>query len=263
MVSNLKIAIAQGDIRYSNIPDNLNYWQCQLEKIPSDTQLVMLPETFNTGFMTDPKTLAETMDGRSVQWLKEQSKRYNTAICTTLMIREDEKIFNRFCFVKSDGTLSYYDKQHLFRFGGEADVLTSGNRRVVIELMGWKMLPVVCYDLRFPISSYNRWTEKSEYEYDVMLVCANWPSSRIKVWDALLKARAIENQCFVAAVNRIGVDVNEIQYNGHSQIIDAKGNVKLKAAKDENTILSIELNNKKLKTFRQRFCTGQDQCIND
>lgn len=255
----MKITLLQGDIPSSDVEKNLQYWEQMLKTTPSDTQLVMLPETFNTGFMNHPAALAETEEGITLAWMKQQAQQRNTAMAGSFMVKSATEIFNRFYFVRPDGSFQHYDKRHLFRFGGEHEQLTAGKERVVIEYLGWKIFPLVCYDLRFPVFSYNRWTKSASYEYDLLLVCANWPSSRIKVWNTLLKARAIENQCFVVAVNRVGMDNNDICYNGHSQIVDEQGVVRCKAKNNQEMIITDILQLDKLQRFRKKFCTGRDQ----
>lgn len=258
-VSNFMISLIQGDIRNNTIAGNLNNWQRHIENISDETQLIVLPEMFNTGFMNQPDSFAELEGGATLKWMQQQALIKNTAICGSFMVKEKGKIFNRFYFVYPNGYFRYYDKFHLFRFGGETDFLSEGKHRIIIEYLGWKIFPMICYDLRFPVFSYNRWTKQSGYEYDLMLVCASWPASRAKVWDALLKARAIENQCYVAAVNRVGTDSNEIFYNGHTQLINAKGIVKSKITDSREGVISQMLSYEPLQRFRESFCTGQDQ----
>lgn len=258
-VDNLHIALVQYDITGKSVSENLALLEKLLSKIEKETQLIVLPETFNTGFMNNPEKLAENADGLTFQWMKKQALKLKSAICGSFMVKENGKIYNRFYFITPEGEFQFYDKRHLFRFGGETKSLTEGNKRIIVNYLGWKLFPMVCYDIRFPVFAYNKWDENSGYEYDAMLVCANWPQSRSKIWNTLLKARAIENQCYVAAVNRVGVDTNDIKYGGHSQIIDAKGNVKLKAAHGKETLLSLELHYDSLEKFRKHFCTGQDQ----
>jgi omega-amidase len=212
----MNVTILQTDIKWNDIEYNLNKIEKDLIDL-KNSNLVILPEMFTTGFNMNPKESFETMKGRTVQWMKKISNEKNFAICGSIIIKENEKFYNRFIWVEPDGTIKHYDKRHLFPKLNENVNYTKGNKKLIIEYMGFKFLPLICYDLRFPVFSRNN------ENYDVIIYIANWPTKRIEVWSQLLVARAIENQSYVFGVNRIGEDENELIYNGMSQIIEPDG----------------------------------------
>ena len=216
------------------------------------SDLVILPETFTTGFSMRSEQLAETMDGTTVKWMHHLSKTSGLAIGGSLLIRDNGFYFNRFVFITPQGAISFYDKRHLFSIGGESSFLTSGNQRVVVGYMGWKIALYVCYDIRFPV-----WCRNLN-DTDLMIFTANWPDSRREVWNVLLKARAIENQVYVAGVNRVGTDGNDISYAGDSRMIDAKGEVVLPTFKNDNNWFSYIISKKDLNDFRIKFPVTND-----
>ena len=193
------------------------------EAAAGGADIIVLPEMFNTGFSMNAEEHAEEWEkSESISWLKEQSLLHNTAFYTSLLIKSDGQFYNRGVFISEGNVLAYYDKQHLFAFAGEDAVFESGNSQTIVSFKGWKINLQICFDLRFPEGSRNQVID-GKPAYDLLLYVANWPSRRISHWDSLLVARAIENQCCVAAVNRVGVDGNHIDYNGHSCIIAADG----------------------------------------
>lgn len=196
-----------------------------------EADLIILPEMFSTGFSMSRQNLAEPMDGETVNWLKEMSKQHNAAITGSIIIAENGSYFNRLLFVLPSGELFCYDKRHLFSLAGEDKVFKKGNKKLIVDYIGWKIAPFICYDLRFPVFSRN--TEL----YDLAIYVANWPETRINAWDTLLKARAIENMAFVAGVNRIGSDGSKLNYTGHSQLIDPLGACILDAGNLEGVYL--------------------------
>jgi len=210
----INITIIQSNIIWEDKDSNLKNYQNKIDNIESD--LIILPEMFTTGFTMDPKSLAETMSGETVQWMKENASKMNSAICGSIIIEEDDKYFNRFIWVNPDGSIHHYDKKHLFSFAGEDKNYTPGKEKLIIEYKGWKICPLICYDLRFPV-----WSRNSE-EYDLLIYVANWPTKRKLAWKSLLVARAIENQCYVIGVNRIGYDENNY-YSGESKLVNALG----------------------------------------
>ena len=216
---------------------NLKKYQEQIDKIES-TELIVLPEMFTTGFSMDPKNISEKMDGETIQWMKQNAHKMNSAICGSIIIEEDGKYFNRFIWINPDGCIHHYDKRHLFSYAGENDNYTPGDSKIIIEYKGWKICPLVCYDLRFPV-----WARNVE-EYDVLLYVANWPKPRISAWDTLLKARSIENMCYTIGVNRVGNDANNLEYSGHSGVYNCLGEevVKAKPNKEETIIAVLEKN---------------------
>ena len=212
----MNITTIQTDIIWENKELNLKSYQEKIDSIES-TDLIILPEMFTTGFTMDPKPFAETMDGITVQWMKENALKRDLAICGSIIIEEEGKYFNRFIWVNPDTSVQYYDKRHLFSFAGEDEYYTKGESKIIIEYKGWKICPLICYDLRFPV-----WARNTD-EYDVLIYVANWPSKRKLAWRSLLVARAIENQCYVIGVNRVGIDGKNVSYNGDTSLINALG----------------------------------------
>jgi predicted amidohydrolase len=191
---------------------------------------------FTTGFTMNAETVAETMDGKSIAWMKAQAEKLDAAIMGSLIIKEDNKFFNRMIFTFPDGFIVTYDKRHTFSLAGEDKVFSAGKEKVIVEYKGWKICPLICYDLRFPVWSRNT------AEYDVVVYVANWPKPRIAAWDALLKARAIENMSYAIGVNRIGIDDKQNEYCGHSAIYDVLGNniTPIRPNKEQTEILTLE-----------------------
>lgn len=212
----LDITTIQSDIIWENKDLNLKNYQEKIDKIES-TDLIILPEMFNTGFTMDPKPFAESMSGETIQWMKSNASKRDIAICGSLIIEEEGKYFNRFIWVNPDSSIQYYDKRHLFSFAGEDKNYTPGDSKLIIDYKGWKICTLICYDLRFPV-----WARNVE-DYDVLIYVANWPSKRKSAWRSLLVARAIENQCYVIGVNRVGTDGNNVSYNGDTSLINALG----------------------------------------
>jgi predicted amidohydrolase len=250
----MKIALLQMNIIWENRPENISHCQAMLAALPSDVQLVVLPEMFTTGFSMHPETLAETEDGPSLTWMRNRAVHQNMALTGSLIIKEGRRYFNRLFFVFPDGSYRRYDKRHLFSMGEEHLHYAPGEERLVVEYQGWRICPLVCYDLRFPVWSRNR----GEEAYDLLLYVANWPASRSNAWDTLLAARSIENQCYVAGVNRCGSDVAGHAHNGHSQVLDYKGAVVAAAAENAESSLTAVLSLEDLKAFRKKFPVGND-----
>ncbi len=217
MKDTLSITLVQSHLHWENAAANLNMFSEKLEAISDETDLILLPEMFSTGFSMNAAQLAEPMDGPSVQWMVDTAKQQNTALAGSLIISENEGFYNRLFFVFPDGTFKTYDKRHTFTLAGEHEIYNSGNEQVIIDYLGWKIFPLVCYDLRFPVWARNT------MGYDLLLYLANWPKKRIQAWDALLKARAIENMSYCAGVNRVGLDGNGHEYTGHSAVYDVLG----------------------------------------
>ena len=215
--------------------------------------IYVLPEMFATGQYIDPTPVVQTMDGSVVKWLLEKARRLNAAVCGTLPVTENGHVYNRLCFARPDGTLDYYDKHHLFSYSGEAQNYAAGNKRIVIEFRGLRIMLLICYDLRFPIFSRNR------DDYDAVFYPANWPDKRILAWDTLLRARAIENQCFAIGVNRSGSDDFGF-YPGHSAIIGPYGET-LVQTDEHPQMVCTELDMEQLHRFRTKFPVLQDADI--
>lgn len=253
----LPIALVQADIAWENRDENFRKFEFFLEKIPDNTLLTALPETFATGFMSSLDDISEEDAGIILEWLRKQAAKFGFAIAATAVIKEEGNLYNRFYFVEPNGVYYCYDKRHLFTLSVEKEFLMAGKENVIIDYLGWKISPQICYDLRFPVWQRNRWDAENGYAYDLMLLCANWPASRIYAWDALLPARAVENQCYVAAVNRVGEDGKKTNHNGHSKIIDFRGDILTQEDGCEKIITAV-LNKNDLTRFRQKFPFGTD-----
>ena len=250
MSDSLNITLVQTDNIWMNNLTNLENLDKQLNNIKTD--IIVLPEMFSTGFCMEPSKIAETMDGLSVLWMLKTAKRLNCAVCGSLSIQEKNKYYNRFLFVTPNGIEATYDKKHLFTFGKEDEVYTPGKKLTTIHYKGWKIKPFVCYDLRFPV-----WSRNTNH-YDLALYVANWPANRSFAWNSLLTARAIENMSYVVAVNRIGVDGNEIKYQGDSKVIDPLGET-LIDLKESKTVRQISLKINHLEKVRDKFKFLEDK----
>ncbi|MFZ4435435.1 MAG: nitrilase family protein [Flavobacterium psychrophilum] len=250
----LKIAWIQTDLEWENPVVNRQRIGQKIAETQTPVDLIVLPELFTTGFTMNAQAVAETMQGDTIAWLQQVAKAKNCSITGSLVIEEKGNFYNRLFFVFPNGDLKTYDKHHLFTLAGEDKVYTPGKERLIIDYKGFKICPLICYDLRFPVFSRN--TEK----YDLLLYVANWPSPRIAAWDALLKARAIENCCYVLGVNRLGVDANALDYPGHSQVIDYAGTL-LHDSASKVEVAVVELGKKELLEFRMRFAFLDDQDV--
>jgi len=219
-MDNLKISIFQGYLFWENIDKNLQNIELRLSSIREKTELIILPEMFTTGFTMNAAALAEPMDGKSMQWMHKIAVKYEAVVTGSLIIKENNKYYNRLIWMRPDGSHEHYDKRHLFALGQEHETYTAGDKRIIVELNGWKICPVICYDLRFPV-----WLRNVGGEYDLLLIVANWPERRALHWRTLIPARAIENQAYVVAVNRVGHDGDEVYHSGDSNCIDPNGKV--------------------------------------
>lgn len=244
----MKVFICQSNIAWADPAGNRRHFEEMLQSQPETKgNLFVLPEMFSTGFVTEPVGIAEK-DGGTLQWMRDMAGRYGCAIAGSVAVEEDGKFFNRFFFVKPDGSFAQYDKHHLFTYGGEDKRFTPGRERTIVEYMGVRFLLQVCYDLRFPAYSRNSLKDT----FDAAIYVASWPVPRIGAWDILLKARAIENQCFVIGVNRVGDDPS-CSYNGHSVIIDPYGSVIASCPEGVESVNSAVLDIDGLKAFRSKF----------
>ena len=242
----MKIAIIQSELIWENPEANRNRFEQKINLITENVDLIVLPEMFSTGFTMTPKLVAETMQGETMSWLKFLAKAKNVAITGSLVIQENENYYNRLVFVFPSGEIQHYDKRHLFSLAGEEKMYKKGKNKLIIDYRGWKICPLVCYDLRFPVFSRN------VENYDVLIYVANWPKPRINAWNALLKARAIENMCYVIGVNRTGEDQNKHIYSGSSQILNYLGE-ELAQANDVEGVFIVKLDKISLHETRCRL----------
>ena len=252
MKNSLNITLIQTSLFWENVEKNLSHFDKLISEI-SDTDIILLPEMFNTAFCPKSNHLAETMEGETVSWMKEIAKNKNSAIAGTLMVKEGARVFNRLVWISKNGTIHTYDKHHLFSLIKEERYISKGTGRLIVEEDGWRICPLICYDLRFPVFSRN------DVDYDLLIYLANWPIKRIDAWDTLLKARSIENQCYTIGVNRVGEDGNGIPFNGHSKVFDAFGKKLLSATKNIEEVLQIEISLDDLKLKRRQMNFLQDR----
>jgi predicted amidohydrolase len=251
MRKKLNIVLVQTELFWEEKFNNLARFDNLIREI-ENADVIVLPEMFTTGFSMQTEKLFERMDGTTVNWLKTKAKEKNCAICGSIIIREGEKNYNRFVWAEEGGNVFSYNKRHLFRMANENQYFEAGNSPIIIPYKGWNIRPLVCYDLRFPV-----WSRNIQNGYDLLIYVANWPEARRKPWMKLLQARAIENQCYVIGVNRIGMDGRNIDHSGDSMIIDPKGEVLQHALKEEK-IISAEISLDELNDFREKFPVSMD-----
>ena len=247
MNSKLRITALQIPLFWEDADKNRDYIENHLNVIDKDTDIILLPEMFTTGFTMNAKQVAESMEGASVIWMKSWAKKLEVLLGGSLVIKEDGKFYNRFVMVDFKGIVTYYDKRHTFTLAGEDKIYESGTNSGLFEYQGWKICLRICYDLRFPV-----WSRNTK-DYDLLLFVANWPMHRINAWDTLLKARAIENICYVVGVNRIGTDGEDINYSGHSAIFDPLGNSLASNSYLKDIAIKAELNYKELQLLRKKL----------
>jgi omega-amidase len=243
----LKVTLVQSEIAWEESNNNLSEFGKLINSITVPTDLIVLPELFTTGFTMNVSSVAEGMSGNSVKWMRKMARSLQACITGSLLINEKGHYFNRLLWMKPAGQYSTYDKRHLFRMGEEHLHYSAGENKLIVELRQWKIRPLICYDLRFPVWSRNL------SDYDLLIYIANWPSSRRIVWETLLRARAIENQCYVIGLNRIGKDGMGINYSGDSQVIDFKGNIMKLLPANTKITETVTLNLQELKEFRKKF----------
>lgn len=249
----MKVTIIQDTIVWADKQANLRKTEIRMKELAGKTDLVVLPEMFTTGFCTNRLDLAETTRDETVRCLKSWAVGYNLAIAGSFIATENNRYYNRAFFVFPTGEIAFADKRHLFSMGGEDKLFSAGNKRLVVNYKDFNIAVLVCYDLRFPV-----WSRNVDNEYDLLIYTANWPQSRIKVWDTLLIARAIENQTYVCGVNRVGEDGEGIAYNGSSKVINAKGNEILTTPLNQPKIETIDLSITELNDFRTKFPVWKD-----
>lgn len=234
-MNTLHISLLQADLSWENAQENINYFTEQIDKISNDVDLIVLPEMFTTGFSMNANKLAEEMNGKTVKWMQETAVKKQSAVVGSVIISENQKFYNRLFFVFPSGEFQYYDKKHTFTLAKEHETYSSGSKKLIVEYKGWKICPLICYDLRFPV-----WARNVE-DYDLLIYVASWPEKRINAWDALLKARAIENMSYTIGVNRIGKDGNNYDYVGHSILFDCLGNPLSQEQNERQETISVQI----------------------
>jgi predicted amidohydrolase len=242
----MKIALIQSNLYWEDIPANRKNFELKINQIDSQVNLIVLPEMFSTGFTMNPSAVAETMQGETVLWMKEMAKKKNSALTGSLVITENGNYYNRMFFVFPSGEIQHYDKRHLFSLAGEDKFYTAGTEKVIVNYLDWKICLQVCYDLRFPVFVRN------VENYDLLLYVANWPKVRTNAWDALLKARAIENLTYVVGVNRVSLDHHNYEHTGHSQVVDFLGNYILEPQETEDVFV-VDLDKNEMLETRKKL----------
>lgn len=268
-MSSLTITVIQPDLAWEDKSSNLNLLLKKIESIQERTEVVILPEMFSTGFSMKPEILAEKMQGKTIEWMRKISVSKKIILTGSLIIEEEGHYFNRLVWMLPNGKFGYYDKRHLFAYAGEDEHYTAGNKRLIASANGWKINLLICYDLRFPV--WARQTplpavvlkgqeyadEEKRFEYDLLVYVANWPEKRANAWKILLQARAIENQCYVVGVNRVGEDANKIRYRGDSMIVDPLGQILYQKSEEED-VFTFTLQKQTLDEVRERFPFWKD-----
>lgn len=255
MQETLNIVAVQANLSWENPSANLQSFENTINQLNEDVDLVVLPEMFSTGFTMQPKKVAETMDGMTIGWMKKLARKHNVALVGSIVVEENSNFYNRAVFVQPDGNIETYDKRHSFSLAGEDEEYTSGNHKLIVDYKGWRICPLICYDLRFPVWS------RFDNDYDVLLYMANWPKPRILAWDTLLKARAIENMSYCVGVNRVGEDANGYEYIGHTAVYDFLGEQIAHTTEGKEDYLQCLFEKSKLDEMRKRlnFLNDRDQ----
>ena len=251
-MQNLKITLIQSNLVWENIESNLDNFDKKLDTIKEPTDLIVLPEMFTTGFSMNAKSLAEDFNGRAYNWLLNKAKEKSADIIGSIIFKQDGRFYNRLLWVKRDRSAEFYDKRHLFRMAGEHNIYSAGNKKLTGKIKDWNICPLVCYDLRFPV-----WSRFGKSQIDLLIYIANWPERRSSHWRLLLKARAVENQCYVVGVNRVGTDGLGIYYRGDSAVINPLGETLFEKAEDEE-IKNVELDREKMLAYRNKFPVWRD-----
>lgn len=253
-MQDLRISLVQGATRWHDPAGNREYYGGLIAPLAGQTDLVVLPETFTSGFSNDAIDRAEDMQGETVAWIQAQARQLRAAVTGSVQLRTEAGVFNRLLWATPEGGLQHYDKRHLFRYANEHKRYAAGSERLSVEWKGWRINPQVCYDLRFPVFCRNRYdVERSgQLDFDLQIFVANWPAARAYAWKTLLRARAIENLCYVAAVNRAGTDGNGLEYSGDSAVIDMLGQPLAELGPGEG-IATTTISAQALAAHRERF----------
>lgn len=256
-MQDLKITLVQSKLVWEDKEANLKRFGEKLASIKTHTDIIVLPEMFNTGFSMKPEIFSEPEDGPTLLWMQQQASKTNAAVTGSFMVEKADNFYNTLFFVKPDGDYYTYDKRHLFRMGGEDNHFTPGSDDLIINYLGWKIKFLICYDLRFPVWSMNNYS-KGNYDYDLLLVVANWPAVRSRIWTTLLTVRAIENQAFVVGVNRVGKDGNGLSHSGNSNVFDPKGIAMSEDIANDEYVKDFTLKFTEVEDFREKFTVGLD-----
>ncbi|UCE94777.1 MAG: amidohydrolase [Flavobacteriaceae bacterium] len=253
-IKTLNLSLIQTDNIWQQIDANLDHLESKLHDLSENSDLILLPELFTTGFTMDAKSVSEGMNGKGVKWMKAMAAKLGSVLIGSLLIEEDGNYYNRLITAFPNNDILTYDKRHLFSFAGEDKVFTAGTQRLVFEYKGFKICPMICYDLRFPVWARNT------VDFDLLLYVANWPQARISAWDALLRARAIENLCYTAGLNRVGTDANDLTYSGHSAVYNAMGTqiFSLEEGQQANATVSLDLQHIRKTRDQFRFLEDRD-----
>lgn len=246
-MKNFKLTLIQTTLDWEDCEANRTKFSSKIENIDQDTDLILLQEMFTTGFSMNPQGVAENPEGKTLNWMQKQAHSKDAAISGSIIVKEKGHYYNRLYFVFPNGDYTFYDKRHLFSFAGEHKNYSKGNDKLIVDYRGWRICPLICFDLRFPV-----WARNVE-DYDLLFYIANWPAKRIASWDTLLQGRSIENVCFTAGLNRIGSDPNVAAYNGHSAVYKPMGK-KISTCNWESEFTeTVTLTKKNLMETRQQF----------
>ena len=260
-MKNLAVTIVQSQLAWENPDANLKHFDTLLSGQKDKADFIVLSEMFTTGFTMKPEKNAEKHEGKGLQWMKQKAKQLNCCMTGSICVEENSKHYNRLYWTEPNGKYQSYDKRHLFRMGDEQNHYEIGTKKIITTINDWKILPLVCYDLRFPVWSRNSWKKEGENliaTYDVLIYVANWPEARSYAWKQLLIARAIENQCYVVGVNRIGADGSIIMHAGDSVVINPLGEILSKTKAHQESVETVELDYQFLQDPRKKFPMGLD-----
>ena len=256
-MQDITITIVQTNLIWEQPQKNLDNFDKKLAGLQGATDIVVLPEMFSTGFTMNVRQYAEDMKGATLIWMQEKASVLNSVITGSFIFKSGNKYYNRLVWMFPDGTYKTYDKRHLFRFGNEHDYFLAGTEKLIVEINGWRICPLICYDLRFPVWAKNRF-DNGKFQYDALIYVANWPEARKQHWQALLKARAIENLSYVVGVNRVGADGRGTRHSGNSMVINPKGDTLCEIADNVEEIKTITLSMPELFKYREKFNVGLD-----
>lgn len=256
-MQDLKLTFIQAELTWEDVEKNIESFTRKVDNISEKTDVIILPEMFNTGFSINPEGIAEKPGGKTFTWMQQKANEKNAALAGSVLTEQNGNYYNRFYWVNPDGTHQHYDKKHLFRLGKEWQVFTAGTQKTIINFKGWKILPLVCYDLRFPVWSKNRLTD-GNFEYDLAIYVANWPVPRVYAWKQLLIARAIENLAYVVGVNRVGKAAGNIDHSGESMLVDALGHIVAKAEPHKEKTVTANISKANLEATRKQLPFAMD-----